>query len=202
MPDTNTTIIKTETFRDSVRKKAEAEINRILDAAKKESESILEKAREDCMKQSFETIAQRSAQIMRDAGRRTARANADAEKAVLHKRAMIVDEFFLKIRDKLVVFTETPEYAKFFEHRLEQAFGEKKIYNWVIIYVREKDVKLAEPFADKYQGLHVQPSTEITLGGFILHFQKERQYLDKTLDRFLEREKENFIFRQELVIRD
>jgi len=196
------TIIKTETFKDSVQKKAEAEISRILEAAKKEGESIVAKSREDCMRLSFETVASRSAQIARDAGRRTARANAEAERMVLHKRAETVGAFFAEIREKLAAFTESPEYAGFFERRLEQSFKEKNIYNWVIVYVREKDMRLAEQFADKYPGLHVQPSEEIVLGGFILFFQKERQYLDKSLDRFLEREKENFIFKQELVIRD
>jgi len=199
MPDT---IVKTEAFRDSVQKKAEAEIHRILDAAKKESELILAKAQDDFMRLSFETIANSSAQIVREAQRKTAKANAEAEKIVLHKRARVVDEFFASIKEKLAAFTETPDYAKFFERRLEQAFSEKGFYNWVIVYVREKDRKLAESFADKYPGLHVQPLAEISLGGFIVFYQKERQYLDKTLDRFLEREKENFIFRQELVIRD
>jgi len=196
------TVIKTEAFRDSVQKKADAEVNRILEAAKKESESILAKAQEDFTRLSFETIASRTAQIARETQRKTARANAEAEKTVLTKRAVIVDEFFTAIKEKLIAFTETPEYAKFFELRLEQAFEEKAIYNWVIVYVREKDMRIAEVLADKYPGLHVQPSPEINLGGFIMHYQKERQYLDKTLDRFLEREKENFIFKQELVIRD
>lgn len=199
MPDT---VIKTDTFRDLVQKKADAEIVRIIDAAKKESESILTKAQEDCVRRSFETISSRSASIKREAQKKTARVNAEAKRDVLSKRARTVDSFFLSIKEKLVEFTKTDGYAGFLERRLKEAFGEKAIYNWVIIYAREKDLPLVEPFADKYPGLHVQPSKEINLGGFILFYQKERQYLDKTLDRFLEREKENFIFRQELIIRN
>jgi len=200
MPDN--TIIKTENFRDSVQKKAEAEINRIIEAAEKESELIVEKAREDCMKHSFDTIASRSANIKREAQKKAARANAEAKRDVLNKRAKTVDDFFLAIKAKLIDFTNSDAYAKFLERRLEEAFKEKAIYNWVIIFAREKDLPLVEPFTDKYPGLHVQASKEINLGGFILYYQKERQYLDKTLDRFLEREKENFIFKQELIIRD
>ncbi|MDR0197392.1 MAG: V-type ATP synthase subunit E [Oscillospiraceae bacterium] len=194
------TAAKTEAFQDAVTKRAQAEINRVIEAAESERESIITNAREYYINFSFDTISKRSAEIKTECWKRVSRANADANRAVLRKRAEMVDDFFRGIRERLAAFTETPEYAEFLERRLDEANGEKTVYNWVIMQMRERDLPLAEPLLEKYPGLRSEASPAIKLGGFILHYQKERQYLDKTLDRFLEREKENFIFNGELIV--
>ncbi|MDR0222059.1 MAG: hypothetical protein LBI38_00775 [Oscillospiraceae bacterium] len=194
------TTVKTEAFQDSVRKKTDVEAGRVVEAAEKEREAIINGAREYGINRSFETVSRRSAEIKTECRKRVSRANADANRSVLSKRAEMVEAFFRGIREKLVAFTKTPEYAKFLERRLDEANGEKAVYNWVIIQMREQDLPLAEPLLEKYPGLHSEASALVKLGGFILHYQKERQYLDKTLDRFLEREKKNFVFNGELIV--
>ncbi|GHU59024.1 hypothetical protein FACS1894133_4900 [Clostridia bacterium] len=191
---------KIAAFRDSVRVGIERKISGVVEEAERQSKIIIENAEDQFLRHSYDVINRRSKIIKSVSRRRVATANTEAKRETLKRRNDLVGEFFAGIRANVVEFTKSRGYSTFIEAKLIRVNAEKPVYNWTRIMVREQDLPLAQSLTAKYEGLHAEIDNGIKVGGFILFYPKEKQYIDMTLDKSLQTARENFIYNAELML--
>lgn len=193
---------KIAAFRDSVRLGIDGRISGVVEDAERQSKIIIAKAEDNLIQYSYDAISRRTKEIKTANGRRVAAANSEGKRDVLMHRNNIIESFFKDIEARINEFTADREkYRGYIERRLKTANEEKTFYNWARILIRDRDRALFEPFLENYNGLHIEIDNGIRLGGFILFYPKEKQYLDKTLDKQLEYARAGFTYNTELHIR-
>ena len=193
---------KIAAFRDSVRLGIDGRIAGVVEDAQRQSRIIIDKAEEHLIQHSFDTISRRTKEIKTLNGRRVAAANSDGKRDVLMHRNNMIESFFKDIEARIAEFTaDNDKYRDYVARRLKTANEEKPFYNWARILIRGRDKQLVEPLLANYNGLHIEIDGGIRLGGFILFYPKEKQYLDRTLDKQLEYARAGFTYNTELHIR-
>ncbi|GHU45855.1 hypothetical protein FACS1894120_1530 [Clostridia bacterium] len=193
---------KIAAFRDSVRLGIDGKISGVVEDAQRQSKIIIANAEDNLIQYSYDMISRKTKEIKTANSKRVAAVNAEGKRDVLMHRSTLIESFFDDIETKVREFVaDKALYSDYLKKRLKLAGDEKPFYNWARILIRERDRSIVEPFIDEYDGLHIETDNGIRLGGFILFYPKEKQYLDKTLDKQLEYARSKFTYNTELHIR-
>ncbi len=122
---------------------------------------------------------------------------AEKKSALISLRAAIGNDVFAKVREKIVFFTESDDYADFLKRSalaLKDAVGEN-----ATLLLRGCDMKFASQLTE-LTGLDVREDCDIELGGLRAISSDETVITDDTLEFRLDAECKDFIKKSNLKI--
>ncbi len=117
------------------------------------------------------------------------------KKDLFIRRAELVDELFVKVKQELIDFTKTSEYKDFVKTSLERILSENTALGATIL-VKAVDKNLFEDLSK--QRVSVEVSERIHIGGFILKDKAGLMEIDESLDYTLKVQKEWFTTHSQL----
>lgn len=173
-------------FKDAVLSAAEARKVQIISQAQRQSAQQLDAAQQQCEAADYTAIM---ARYDRDLQRRQSAEMQAARKALLARRAQLVEELFARVARQLAAFTKTKDYTAWLMARLkahEAGLGR----DGVMVWLRKADEEHKAVAEKALPGCKVCWDDSIVLGG--ARVGNAQVMYDETLDTALEEEKQRF----------
>lgn len=189
-------------FEQTVKAQSDSEINAILSEAEKKAADIINKANDDCINSSYETIQKKSKEIRRNYKKKVSQASFMASREIFAYRNKLIEDFFEELHDKLAEFAKTDKYREYLGQLAEEANADKALDSDVTAYVRPEDCNFAAVLFSKiYPQVKVEADRKIELGGITFYYHNDSTYADKTLDIAFAAEKEEFVNNSEMQLK-
>ncbi len=119
---------------------------------------------------------------------------------LLERRAQLVNELFVEVRDDLIAFTEKSEYKTWCLEQLNTANKQGELGK-ATIKIRTVDQQMFEKLlVESDVSFAIVVSEFITIGGFVLISENHRLEMDRTLDSLLQSQREWFFAHSQLVL--
>lgn len=118
---------------------------------------------------------------------------------VLMHRTALVEEFFGKVRERLVSLTETPRYTAYLKGCIEKANDYSPICEGVTIFCRTCDTALVDGLLKEYN-CSLKADDGIEIGGILVRYEEKGILTDLTIESALENEREKFTALKEMQI--
>jgi vacuolar-type H+-ATPase subunit E/Vma4 len=190
-------------------------ISRILEDAKEQSSAIVAEAKRSAEKllEEKEQEAQKKAQKACQEIRRSAEADTEnivhresvdaiikARWIMLSEKRKIIDEVFMKVKDRLRAYAKEESYQKLLIHIIEEAAvaaGEGRLEVLVNESDSQRKLPLKELSAKVSSKLDVETTLKLSdkiinaIGGAVVQSEDGRTKIDNTLESILERERKN-----------
>lgn len=190
-------------------------ISRILEDAKEQSSAIVTEAKRSAEKllEEKEQEAQKKAQKACQEIRRSAEADTEnivhresvdaiikARWIMLSEKRKIIDEVFMKVKDRLRAYAKEESYQKLLIHIIEEAAvaaGEGRLEVLVNESDSQRKLPLKELSAKVSSKLDVETTLKLSdkiinaIGGAVVQSEDGRTKIDNTLESILERERKN-----------
>lgn len=190
-------------------------ISRILEDAKEQSSAIVTEAKRSAEKllEEKEQEAQKKAQKACQEIRRSAEADTEnivhresvdaiikARWIMLSEKRKIIDEVFMKVKDRLRAYAKEESYQKLLIHIIEEAAvaaGEGRLEVLVNESDSQRKLPLKELSAKVSSKLDVETTLKLSdkiinaIGGAVVQSEDGRTKIDNTLESILERERNN-----------
>ncbi|MDD6032806.1 MAG: V-type ATP synthase subunit E family protein [Oscillospiraceae bacterium] len=173
-------------FRQAIFAEAEAQSAAILSEAGEYQSEKLKAASDEALEESFRRIRSRADEYRADMARRLTRERLASRHRLLRRRDELTDALFDEAADRLLSWSETPDYEALMERLLQQCGA---LLEGGELLIRERDKALFERLAP---GVSLTADPMNRLGGFALRNQKQGRYLDETLAARLEQSRERF----------
>lgn len=183
---------KLSRFQAEIDREIKNEIEEILSAAKKKSDSILAEANNEFIDDSYVQVSSETKTIKQNLNKSVSHRSFEANREILAYRNKLVDDFFTGISDKIKEFTATEKYADFMKKAVEETNAQYPFYKGVIAYVKASDKGKATDILGKYN-IYVAADKSIKLGGVTFKYPNENRFIDRTLDEMFAKEKEQFV---------
>lgn len=187
-------------FEEAVNMEISAEIDNILENAKKQAEEIVTAADSEYSENSSTKISDSTKQIKSKMEHLVSQESFSSEREVLAFRNKLVEDFFAEISGKVIEFSSSVKYEAFLEKLLNELNSEKAFYKGVTVFVKPSDEQKAMQAAKKFNVLEVKTDKMIKLGGVSVFYPNESQYIDKTLDDAFRLQKEKFVNNPEMQL--
>ena len=189
MPDT---VSKTDNFLKAIEKYAEEQRGKLRSEAEEFRERELNIAEEEGIKEAYELIQKKMADINNRISSELSRAESESRIRIFERRRQIEDEVFAKAEKKLIDFTKTDKYPALLEKSAE-AVSRVLTEGEVVLYVRECDMKYEKMLTAPFGGRCTLMSTdEIRIGGITGMSRSMGLIADETLDTKLSYQREWF----------
>lgn len=197
MSEKNTKILR---FEEAVNLEAKAEIDEIIENARKKAEAIVSKAQSECSYKSEQTVINKTRELKTNSELIVSQKSYNAEKQTVIFRNKLVDDFFSGIEEKLRNFVAGDKYKGWLEKTLCSLNEQKAFYNGVTVYARKADEQAVAELARKLPAVSVKTDKSIKLGGITVFYPNEGQYIDKTIDDAFRQQKEAFVNNPEMQL--
>lgn len=185
-------ITKLEKFKTAIFEEVETESYKIIEDAKQQKKSSLEKEEMNQLQKSYITIRQSTLDIVQKYRSELALCELNSKKEILKKRNAMIDKMFLSIEQNIKSFIMSTDYNDYLFKKLA-CFQSQNPLNDVIIFVSTKDYKLSDSLKQIYT-LNCDIVEDSTiLGGFKIQDNKQNLYFDETLSQKLIDQKNEFI---------
>lgn len=122
-----------------------------------------------------------------------------AFRMIIETRQDMFDKVFGKVIDNINEYVKSDKYVEFLKSEFEKLIADMKS-TATVCEVRAEDKEIMTEIAKNYENVSVCVSKSKLLGGFILENREMRIYIDNTLDRRIECQKEEFYKNCELII--
>ena len=190
-------------------------ISRILEDAKEQSSAIVAEAKRSAEKllEEKEQEAQKKAQKACQEIRRSAEADTEnivhresvdaiikARRMILSEKRKIIDEVFMKVKDRLQDYAKDESYQKLLIHIIEEAAmaaGEGRLEVLVNKSDSQRKLPLKGLSAKVSSKLNIETTLKLSdkiinvMGGAVVQSEDGRTKIDNTLESILERERKN-----------
>lgn len=187
-------------FEEAVNLEVNAEIEEIIESARKKAEEIISKAESECSYNSEQTVIGKARELKASSELIVSQKSFNAEKQTVIFRNKLVDDFFNEIEKKLTAFVQGDKYKEWLEKALASLSDEKAFYDGVIVYARKADEKTVEELLKAFPAVTVKIDKSIKLGGITVFYPNESQYIDKTIDDAFRQKKEAFVNNPEMQL--
>lgn len=180
---------KLKRFIDAVNDDVDKDAGRILGDAERKKSEQLEEVREETKILTEAKISDSEKKIRSKYMKLAAKAELDGKKAVLMERERLTQQVFENVRQKLIDFTNTPDYVDY----LVKTAKSEHIRSGGVICLRPEDMKYS-PEIEKALTVFCsfKEDASIKIGGLSVLYEKNGVIDDKTLDGELEDAKTNF----------
>ncbi len=183
---------------DAQKKRAEIEAENEMIKKQKNDE-----AQNEFLKDAYEKIQSAVTKIRREDNEKVLMAGVNARKEIFAAREKIIEDVFNEIKENLLSFTKTPDYAQWLKRQIQKAAeeigeGEKTVF------ARKEDMELVNRIIKDIPGENAQITAE-EIGEDILGGVKVRNDVhgiisDCTFDELLAGKKADFLNRSGLSI--
>ena len=189
MPDT---VSKTDNFLKAIEKYAEEQRGKLQSEAEEFKERELNTAEEEGIKDAYDLIQKKMADINNKISSELSRAESESRYRIFDKRRQIEDEVFAKAEKKLLEFTKTEKYAALLE-KSAKSISEVLKGDDVVLCVKECDLKYEKRLTAPFGGrCRLISSDEIKIGGITGLSRSMGLIADETLDTKLLYQREWF----------
>ena len=151
----------------------------------------MSRAEDEILLESYHLIQNKIAYIRSDIGREQSQRQLSEKRAFFMARERIVAEVFEAAQERLIQFTETPDYPRFLAETLKKcaaALGGGAL----TVYLAERDLAHAELLCAAAPTITLVPDPTITLGGLRVKKNGTPTMIDESLDTKLRAEREWF----------
>lgn len=188
----NVTIDKKEMFRAAINKQADEEIAELTAKIRAKKNAAGKAKAELAVREELAAIhAEQNAAETRFK-KEMSRCDFETARAVRVHRKELIDGFFEEIRTDLIEFTKSTEYDGYLWNCLKKAEG--ALGKDCVILAAVKDVPRVEGITE----FEVRADNSICIGGICAMDEKRGLFVDLSIDKALEDEKEAFSKRSEL----
>lgn len=189
---------KLERFIAAVNDDVDKDVDKILGSAERRKSAELEEVRTDTQIITEAKISDSVKKIKSGYMKLSAKAELDGKKEILMERERLTQQVFENVRQKLIAFTNTPEYVDY----LVKTAKSEHIRNGGVICLRPEDMKYSSEIEKALTVFcSFKEDATIKIGGLSILYEKNGVIDDKTLDWELEEAKTNFHGNIELVSR-
>ncbi len=141
MPEQNE---KLQHFTEAVMRNAARESNTLRRQLYEARTAALEKAHIEAREASGAYFDREAGRIRAEAGREVSRHLMDAKRQVYLRRKEISEEVTAKVRDRVVAFTNSPDYPAHLEQLLASAMTQLPGADSIVLHLREEDMKYSD----------------------------------------------------------
>lgn len=197
MPDT---VSKTDNFLKAIEKYAEEQRSMMRSEAEDFKQRELNNAEEEGLKEAYDLIQKKMADINNNISSERSRAEGASKKKIFIRRREIEDDVFKKAEQKLIEFTKTQKYESFL---VKSAVNISRVITSddIVICMREEDLCYKKRLRDYFgKNCEFTASDNIRLGGITGLSRNMGLIADETLDSRLERQREWFYEHSGLTI--
>jgi len=186
------TVSKTDNFLKAIEKYAEQQRSQIESEAEDFKEKELDKAEEEGLREAYDLIQKKMANINISIAGELSRAENASKKKIFMRRQEIEQEVFEQAEKKLVEYTQSAKYLE----RLQKSakdISDVLTADDVVLYVKAQDMKYADKIRSAFKGkCKVEASDEIRIGGLTGISKSMGLLADETLDSRLEQQRDWF----------
>ena len=183
MPENATMNTKLERFKKLVINDARQAQDETIRQAQEVRAQRLDAAEARFRREFDELRQRRSQEILADNGQEISRRLMQSKRAVAARREEIGHEVFAAVREKLLAYTETPDYLEHLKKLLSEAFSALgNPYDGTVL-LREADMKYASELSKLLPGRHIsfEPGS-FRLGGLIVDCNSKLLRADQSYD--------------------
>jgi vacuolar-type H+-ATPase subunit E/Vma4 len=178
---------KMDKFTRSVNMEVGEHINKIVEAAKDQSEKRLKRAEDKALEEAFNRIQKSVREIESKYRRMLALAEQKCRMDALRHREELSKAIFDDVERELMLFTESDKYEEY----LIRLVSAEELSEDAVIFLSQNDQRYAENLR-KVSGREVRIDQGIKLGGLSITDSVQGFIIDKTLDGSLEDQKKSF----------
>ena len=188
-------------MKDEIERQAKNEEKSILDEVKALEDEAYESMKVEAKRDADLKLKQEEEEMSSNASAEISESHIERTKKLIEKRDEYVKSVFDDARQKLIDITNSEDYASFMEEKIKKVASHFEGSS-SIMYVREKDLKMEKDLVKAFdQGLKVEASEDIIIGGFIIENKESSLVVDETLDFALANQKEWFNKNSGLIIK-
>lgn len=184
---------KTDNFLQAIKKYADEQKNAIRIEAEQLKEEKIKKAEKKAKYDSEKLIKDSLEAKRNEETSKLAKMTQDGQKKLFLERMEMTDKVFKKAEEKLIEYTEKPEYYEKLEQsakNIAALFGSENC----VIYVNEKDMAYSDKIKAQFSGkTEICTDRTIKIGGLKGYCETMSIVADETLDSRLKAQKEWFI---------
>lgn len=191
---------KTDNFLRAIRRHVSAQKKQMLNEVSQIKEETLTLTRTKAQQDSEKLIADRLEQKRTEQTSILAKKTQDGQRALFRQRAEMTNAIFDKATQKLIAYTQTPEYLEGLLKSTKKIAG-LFAGNDCVLYVSEKDLEHADEMASCFDGNAViKADKTIKIGGVKGYCKAKGIVADETLDSKLQLQREWFIENAQLNV--
>ena len=179
-------------FQQVVSAAAAAEKEAILNEGISRRKATLADAESEFLERAFHIIQNGVSGIESEGTKKISSAQLESRRSLLALREALAEKTFSAVEERLAAFAAGEDYPAFLSGTIatmKEALGEGRL----ILFCRKADRELVERLTAGTEGLTLQESEEILLGGVRILSEERGILTDETLDRRLAEEKEAFL---------
>lgn len=181
--------LKLTQFMDAVNRSTDAEIAQKKEAAEQQAQQLLQTAQAQCAKESERALAEAKAKLSAKYQKQMSQAGYQGKTAFLSKRQALLMQLFAELREKLIAFTASADYAPW----LEKLLAAQQPEAGAVILLREKDLDLQARLAESVDAACTfRADRSIVLGGLSVLSADGRRCFNHTLDEAYQAQLRNF----------
>lgn len=197
MPDT---VSKTDNFLKAIEKYAEEQRSMMRSEAEDFKQRELNTAEEEGLKEAYELLQKKMADINSKIAVERSRAESKSKKSIFIRRREIEDDVFKKAEEKLIKFTKSQKYESLLTKsaaRISRVLPSDD----VVIYMKEEDLCYRKRLRDYFgKNCEFAASEDIRIGGIMGLSRSLGLIADETLDTKLDQQHEWFYEHSGLTI--
>lgn len=175
----------------SVCSDAEVIADEIIHHAQERKKEILDAAENEYLEEVFKSSQADIKRIKADYLKCMSHLKFDVKQEKFAFRTKLIEEMFSHLKEKLIAFSQTNEYANYLKTSVEKAQALQRMSQDTIVSVKHADID-REDLREMFGSRLIEDRT-IEIGGITVFYPKENLFCDLTLDSALRREKEEFI---------
>lgn len=183
---------KVNKFNLAINHYAEEQRKRIEQEIAEFKRKELEDAEVDALTEAYRLIQKEMAEMRNGIAREMARREMDGRRELLENRQKITQEVFERAKQKLVEYTQKPEYAALLQ-RFASELPDKFRGSGTVIQIRREDEKFEDQIKKAFGGdCTFKVELGILIGGIRAYNSEMGIMADETLDSMLEDQREWF----------
>lgn len=183
---------KLDKFSSAVLRDAQEEREKILKEIEEYRKSQLAKAEEEILHEAYIMIQNEIAAMKNKESREVSLAELDGRRKLLRQREEIFRNVFAQTAQRLLEFTRSDAYVKYFCDRIHDCTAQLPDAP-LVIRLKKDDLRLADrAVAASARPAKVEETASIAIGGFILVISQAGLMVDETIDRKLASQKDWF----------
>ena len=188
-------------MKEEIERIAQIEEEALLDEAKKLEAKAYQQLEEEAKKDASNQLEKELIDISSTASIEASSNSEQRTKKLVEKREQYVATIFKEAKAKLVAFVDSKEYVEYMVKHMEEV-KDKYPMQGSVLYLRKEDLSMKDTLVSIYEnGITVESSDSIIIGGFIIENKETSVVVDESLDFALENQKDWFYKTSGLMIK-
>lgn len=190
---------KLDLLRREIEQYSEKETKTIIEAAQKSAEDALCALENELERENEANLRRITESCRTEQKKRVSEICFLEGKRVLFHRSALVEDFFLKVEERLTAELSTPRYTAYLEKSIREAGDAVPMTENTRVLCRERDMAAVKAALSGYS-CAVEAVSDIKIGGIIVSCPERGIIIDLTLDAALETERERFSSLKEMQL--